>query len=45
MSAMGWSAGGHWSNWILVNMDCFKAIRPGGRRLQLPDSMRSRFAG
>lgn len=29
MGAMGWSAGGHWSNWILVNTDRFKAISSG----------------
>jgi acetyl esterase/lipase len=25
----GWSAGGHWSNWTLVNTDRFKAISSG----------------
>jgi len=29
MGAFGWSAGGHWSNWILVNTDRFKAISSG----------------
>jgi len=29
MGAYGWSAGGHWSNWILVNTDRFKAISSG----------------
>ena len=29
MGALGWSAGGHWSNWILVNTDRFKAISSG----------------
>jgi dipeptidyl aminopeptidase/acylaminoacyl peptidase len=29
MGALGWSAGGHWSNWILVNTDRFKAISTG----------------
>jgi dipeptidyl aminopeptidase/acylaminoacyl peptidase len=26
---MGWSAGGHWSNWMLVTTDRFKAIASG----------------
>jgi dipeptidyl aminopeptidase/acylaminoacyl peptidase len=26
---MGWSAGGHWSNWALVSTDRFKAISTG----------------
>ncbi|MCU0452925.1 MAG: S9 family peptidase [Bacteroidetes bacterium] len=29
MASMGWSAGGHWSNWILVQTDRFKAISSG----------------
>jgi len=29
MGAMGWSAGGHWSNWILTHTDRFKAISTG----------------
>ncbi|MBR9990474.1 MAG: S9 family peptidase [Gemmatimonadetes bacterium] len=29
MGALGWSAGGHWSNWILVRTDRFKAISSG----------------
>jgi dipeptidyl aminopeptidase/acylaminoacyl peptidase len=29
MGALGWSAGGHWSNWILVQTDRFKAISTG----------------
>ncbi|MFV1884859.1 MAG: prolyl oligopeptidase family serine peptidase [Balneola sp.] len=29
MGAMGWSAGGHWSNWILTHTDRFKAISSG----------------
>jgi dipeptidyl aminopeptidase/acylaminoacyl peptidase len=29
MGALGWSAGGHWSNWILVNTDRFKGISSG----------------
>lgn len=29
MGALGWSAGGHWSNWILVSTDRFKAISSG----------------
>ena len=29
MGALGWSAGGHWSNWILVNTDRFQAISSG----------------
>jgi dipeptidyl aminopeptidase/acylaminoacyl peptidase len=29
MGALGWSAGGHWSNWILVNTDRFRAISSG----------------
>jgi len=29
MGALGWSAGGHWSNWILVNTDRFKALSSG----------------
>jgi dipeptidyl aminopeptidase/acylaminoacyl peptidase len=26
---LGWSAGGHWSNWILTHTDRFKAISTG----------------
>ena len=29
MGALGWSAGGHWSNWILTRTDRFKAISSG----------------
>jgi dipeptidyl aminopeptidase/acylaminoacyl peptidase len=29
MGVLGWSAGGHWSNWILVNTDRFRAISSG----------------
>ncbi len=29
MGALGWSAGGHWSNWILVQTGRFKAISSG----------------
>ncbi len=29
MGVMGWSAGGEYSNWILVKTDCFKAISTG----------------
>jgi dipeptidyl aminopeptidase/acylaminoacyl peptidase len=29
MGVLGWSAGGHWSNWILVNTNRFKAISSG----------------
>jgi len=29
MGVMGWSAGGHWSNWILTHNDRFKAISTG----------------
>jgi dipeptidyl aminopeptidase/acylaminoacyl peptidase len=29
MGVMGWSAGGHWSNWILTHNDRFKAISSG----------------
>jgi dipeptidyl aminopeptidase/acylaminoacyl peptidase len=29
MGVMGWSAGGHWSNWILTHTDRFKAISTG----------------
>lgn len=29
MGAMGWSAGGHWSNWILTHTDRFQAISSG----------------
>jgi dipeptidyl aminopeptidase/acylaminoacyl peptidase len=29
LGALGWSAGGHWSNWILVQTDRFKAISSG----------------
>ncbi|MBA3271369.1 MAG: S9 family peptidase [Acidobacteria bacterium] len=29
MVALGWSAGGHWSNWILTHTDRFKAISSG----------------
>ena len=29
MGAMGWSAGGHWSNWILTHTNRFKAISSG----------------
>jgi len=29
MGSMGWSAGGHWSNWILTHTNRFKAISTG----------------
>ena len=29
MGSLGWSAGGHWSNWILVQTNRFKAISSG----------------
>jgi len=29
MGVYGWSAGGHWSNWILTHTDRFKAISSG----------------
>jgi len=29
MGVIGWSAGGHWSNWILTHTDRFKAISSG----------------
>ncbi len=29
MGVLGWSAGGHWSNWILGHTDRFKAISTG----------------
>jgi dipeptidyl aminopeptidase/acylaminoacyl peptidase len=29
MGALGWSAGGHWSNWILVSTDRFRALSSG----------------
>lgn len=29
MGAFGWSAGGHWSNWILTHTDRFQAISSG----------------
>ena len=29
LGVMGWSAGGHWSNWIMVQTDRFKAISTG----------------
>ena len=29
MGVMGWSAGGHWSNWILTQTNRFKAISSG----------------
>ncbi len=29
MGVFGWSAGGHWSNWILTQTDRFKAISSG----------------
>lgn len=29
MGAMGWSAGGHWSNWILTHTNRFRAISSG----------------
>jgi len=29
LAMMGWSAGGHWSNWTLVSTDRFKAISSG----------------
>jgi dipeptidyl aminopeptidase/acylaminoacyl peptidase len=29
MGALGWSAGGHWSNWILTHTDRFKPISSG----------------
>ena len=37
MGAMGWSAGGHWSNWILTHTDRFKAISTGADVAQSPD--------
>ena len=33
MGALGWSAGGHWSNWILTQTDRFKAISSGAGRV------------
>jgi dipeptidyl aminopeptidase/acylaminoacyl peptidase len=29
MGVLGWSAGGHWSNWILTHTDRFKAVSTG----------------
>jgi dipeptidyl aminopeptidase/acylaminoacyl peptidase len=29
LGALGWSAGGHWSNWIVTHTDRFKAISSG----------------
>jgi dipeptidyl aminopeptidase/acylaminoacyl peptidase len=29
MGVLGWSAGGHWSNWILTHTDRFRAISSG----------------
>src|SRR3970282_694535 len=29
LAMMGWSAGGHWSNWALTHTDRFKAISTG----------------
>ncbi|MDB4880812.1 MAG: WD40-like beta Propeller containing protein [Gemmatimonadetes bacterium] len=29
MGVLGWSAGGHWSNWILTHTDRYKAISSG----------------
>ena len=29
MGVLGWSAGGHWSNWILTHTDRFKSISTG----------------
>lgn len=29
MGVMGWSAGGHWSDWVLTHTDRFKAISSG----------------
>lgn len=29
MGVLGWSAGGHWSNWIVTHTDRFKAISSG----------------
>jgi dipeptidyl aminopeptidase/acylaminoacyl peptidase len=29
MGVLGWSAGGHWANWILTHTDRFKAISSG----------------
>ncbi len=29
LGVMGWSAGGHWSNWIMTQTDRFKAISTG----------------
>ena len=29
MGVLGWSAGGHWSNWILTHTDRFKAVSSG----------------
>jgi dipeptidyl aminopeptidase/acylaminoacyl peptidase len=35
MGALGWSAGGHCSNWIITHTDRFKAISTGRRHHQL----------
>ncbi len=29
MGVLGWSAGGHWSNWILTHTNRYKAISSG----------------
>ena len=35
MGAFGWSAGGHWSNWILTHTDRFKGHQLRSGHLQL----------
>ena len=41
MGALGWSAGGHWSNWILTHTDRFKAISSGAGHVELDLDVRA----
>ena len=41
MGALGWSARGHWSNWILVQTDRFKAISSGAGHVELDLDVRA----
>ena len=42
MGALGWSAGGHYSNWILTHTNRFKAISSGAGVVQLDLDVRRR---
>ena len=41
MGALGWSAGGHWSNWILTHTNRFKAISSGAGTVELDLDVRA----